>query len=185
LETEAGIKKFIDETRWRRLKSRYKIETVEIEKHQEGQAAAFESVEELIRRRHTHYRQRFNQRRKILIEPLADSPLLEEFTPLDTCSSTWEDHDRKDIQLKRNRTEDPSRFEDHQSGHSSDSGTGTEEVGRKRIVRGDADSVGEIERGGPLGGVSDLHHYPASQRDAQNVPSGQEEVDQESVELDH
>jgi hypothetical protein len=50
---EARFKKFIAETRWRRLKSRYKIETIE-----DNREWGFESVEEWIRRKHTKYRQR-------------------------------------------------------------------------------------------------------------------------------
>jgi hypothetical protein len=65
IETEAKIKKFVAETMWRRLKSRYKIERVQTEEPPEVQRAEFESVEEGMRGKPTRYRQRFKQKKQI------------------------------------------------------------------------------------------------------------------------
>jgi hypothetical protein len=88
-ETEARIKKFIAETRWRRLKSRYKIATFHFDastEESEEPSAEFESVEKGIRRKHTRYRARFKQRKKILTQSVDDSPLIQ-FTFLDDDDS--------------------------------------------------------------------------------------------------
>jgi hypothetical protein len=73
-------KKFLAETRWRRLKSRYEIEIFE-----EDQECGFESVEAGIQGKHTSYRERWKQKKKILAQPSEPRPLVpeDEFTSID------------------------------------------------------------------------------------------------------
>jgi hypothetical protein len=55
---DARFKKFLAETRWRRLKSRYEIEVYE-----DDRECGFESVKAGIQRKHDRYRQRWKQRK--------------------------------------------------------------------------------------------------------------------------
>jgi hypothetical protein len=75
----ARFKKFLQTTRWRRIKSRYKIEVFE----EQTELPGFETVEEAIHRKHVRYRTRWKQRRRILAQPEESSPLCAEFTPSD------------------------------------------------------------------------------------------------------
>jgi hypothetical protein len=77
---EARFKKFLQATRWRRIKSRYKIEVFQEEPKEEP---GFETVEEAIHRKHVRYRTRWKQKRKILAQPLESSPLCNDFTSPD------------------------------------------------------------------------------------------------------
>jgi hypothetical protein len=76
-EMEAKIKKFISETKWRRLKSRFKIDTAQIEESTEDSRGEFVSVEEAIRQKNTRYRVCFKQRKKILTQSVDSSPLVQ------------------------------------------------------------------------------------------------------------
>jgi hypothetical protein len=75
----ARFKKFLQTTRWRRIKSRYKIELFE----EQAQIRGFETVEEAIHRKHVRYSTRWKQRKRILAQPVESSPLCDDFTSPD------------------------------------------------------------------------------------------------------
>jgi hypothetical protein len=56
VKDEEKIEKFIAETKWRRLKSKFKMETIHIEESVDDSRGEFVSVEEAIRRKHARYR---------------------------------------------------------------------------------------------------------------------------------
>jgi hypothetical protein len=79
----ARFKKFLQATRWRRIKSRHKIEVF-----QEGSVGlmkppGFETAAEAIHRKHVRYRTRWKQKKKILAQPMESSPLCGDLTLTD------------------------------------------------------------------------------------------------------
>jgi hypothetical protein len=79
----ARFKKFLQTTRWRGIKSRYKIEVFQEDPKEEP---GFETVEEAIHRKHVRYRIRWKQKRKILAQPVESSPLCNDFISPDESS---------------------------------------------------------------------------------------------------
>jgi hypothetical protein len=159
LEVEARIKKFIAETRWRRLKSRYKIETVEIESVQGPPKIKFESVEAGICRNHTRYRQRFKKRRKILTDTLEDSPLISGVTFEDAGELVVECQDGTQVGLGCDLSADSSRFESGGSGDFPTPGVGTATLDCERSTWSDAPPTPEFEDQEELDGVAGANYH--------------------------
>jgi hypothetical protein len=83
ISMDARFKKFLQVTRWRRIKSKYKIEVFQEDLILQTEEPGFESVAEAIHRKHVRYRTRWKQKKRILAQPLESSPLCDDLTSLD------------------------------------------------------------------------------------------------------
>jgi hypothetical protein len=106
---EARFKKFLQATRWRRIKSRYKIEIFQEVSEETSEPLGFETVAEEIHRKHVRYRSRWKQKKKILAQPVESSPLCGDLTLLD--ESTVQD------QIQTSIIEEWRRVDNHVEPH--------------------------------------------------------------------
>jgi hypothetical protein len=155
---ETRFTKFLQATRWRRIKSRYKIEVFQEQPEGSPEMPGFGTVAEAIHRKHVRYRTRWKQKKKILAQPMESSPLCEEFTSID--ESTIQD------QVQTPTIDRSGRVDNHVEPHL------------KRGSRDCRPSLDRLKRGKP-GSTEEQPSHPRIVEDSDRF-EGQEGMDSES-----